>query len=288
MRILVACPQCARQFDASGRAVDSRFRCLCGATLSVPDASGGHEAAVVRCSACGAPRQEGAAACGYCGADFTLHEQDLHTLCPSCMTRVSDRARYCHHCATPLVPQPLGTVTRYPCPACGDGNSLMSRSLEDGNVPMLECQRCAGLWLGREAFDVILDRARRDAGTADERRAPRPVALERQQGALYRPCPECGVLMHRFNYARRSGIIVDNCAGHGIWFDARELDELLLWVRRGGEAVMARRSAEEQGQVDRERRLAKQFADQSSSPNGAGGKVWLLEGVADLLSWFLD
>ena len=32
--------------------------------------------------------------------------------------------------------------------------------------------------------------------------------------------------MHRFNYARRSGIIVDSCAAHGLWFDAGELNKL--------------------------------------------------------------
>ena len=101
---------------------------------------------------------------------------------------------------------------------------------------------------------------------------------------MYRPCPECGTLMHRFNYARRSGIIVDNCAGHGLWFDSRELDELLLWVRRGGEAVMARRAAEEHTQ----QRLMREFnAWNSPQPDGTGN-VWLLEGLAGLLSWFLD
>ena len=283
MRILVACPQCARQFDASGRAVGSRFRCLCGTTLTVPEARG-QDAAVVRCSACGAPRQEGAAACGYCGADFTLHEQDLHTLCPTCMTRVSDRARYCHHCATPLMPQPLGPVTRHSCPVCGDGQRLTSRRLDGGSVPILECQRCTGLWLGREAFDVVLRRARRDALTEDERRAPRPVELQRQEGALYRPCPECGVLMHRFNYARRSGIIVDSCMAHGLWFDANELDELLLWVRGGGEAVMARRHADEEQQ----RRLMTEFNARHTAREEVGGNVWLLDGLGALLSWFLD
>ena len=287
MRVLVACPQCARQFDASGRAVASRFRCLCGTTLTVPEPRG-HDAAVVRCSACGAPRQEGAANCGYCGADFTLHEQDLHTLCPSCMTRVSDRARYCHHCATPLMPQPLGPVTPHSCPACGEASPLTSRALEDGAVPLLECQRCAGLWLGRQAFDVVLDRARLDARAEDERRVPRPAELRPQKGALYRPCPECGVLMHRFNYGRRSGIIVDSCMGHGLWFDARELDELLLWVRRGGEAVTARRSAEEQGQLERQRRLSRELTEPAGLAEEGAGKVWLLDGLGELLSWFLD
>ncbi len=119
LRPLVACDRCARQFDVSGHDPGELFHCLCGRRLTVPTARP-RDAAVVRCSACGGPRQGGAAACGFCGADFTLHERDLHTLCPSCMTRVSDRARYCHHCATLLAPQPLGEVTARSCPACGE------------------------------------------------------------------------------------------------------------------------------------------------------------------------
>ena len=62
MRFLVACPECHRQFDATARPVGSAFPCSCGATVTVPlpDA---HDAAVVRCSSCGAPREGMAAAC---------------------------------------------------------------------------------------------------------------------------------------------------------------------------------------------------------------------------------
>ena len=129
MRVLVACAECSRQYDASQMAEGARFRCLCGAVVQVTRPEP-HDAAVVRCSSCGAPRQESGDSCQFCGADFTLHEQDLHTICPSCMTRVSDRARYCHHCATALMPQPLGPMTEHSCPACGDGVRLTSRSLE--------------------------------------------------------------------------------------------------------------------------------------------------------------
>ncbi len=287
MRVLVACPRCARQFDAADRPVGSRFRCLCGAALTVPEPRA-RDAAVVRCSACGAPREKGVAACGFCGADFTLHERDLHTLCPGCMARVSDRARYCHHCATPLLPQPLGPVTRHGCPACGEAAPLTSRSLGGQQVPILECQRCAGLWLGRAAFAVLLDRARHDGAIRDDREAPRPAPRQSQSGPLYRPCPECGALMHRRNYGRRSGVIVDNCNAHGLWFDARELDDLLAWARRGGEAATARRQAEERGQLDRQQRLHEEIRAETGAPGEDAGNVWLLDVLRDLVRRFLD
>ena len=75
MRLLVACTKCRRQFDATGREPGSRFRCHCGTVLTV-EQSPGHDASVVRCSSCGAPREERATGCQFCGADFTLRERD--------------------------------------------------------------------------------------------------------------------------------------------------------------------------------------------------------------------
>jgi hypothetical protein len=40
--------------------------------------------------------------------------------------------------------------------------------------------------------------------------------------------------MPRKNWGQRSGVIVDVCSAHGIWFDADELAGVLRWVRDGG------------------------------------------------------
>ena len=52
MRLLVACPECPRQYDASRRHIGSRFRCHCGALVEVRQPQG-HDARVVRCSSSG-------------------------------------------------------------------------------------------------------------------------------------------------------------------------------------------------------------------------------------------
>ena len=36
------------------------------------------------------------------------------------------------------------------------------------------------------------------------------------------------------NFEHRSGVIVDVCRKHGIWFDANKLTQLLDWIRAGG------------------------------------------------------
>jgi Zn-finger nucleic acid-binding protein len=235
MRLLVACPKCKRQFDATGRPIGSRFRCHCGSPVTVRRPAG-HEAAVVRCSSCGGPRNEGSPNCGYCGADFTLHEQDLDTVCPQCFARVSDRAKYCHHCGVALIPEALvSQKTPQLCPACGKQSRLGHRQI--GGVPLMECDRCAGFWLSSGMFDQLVDKASQNALSADWCRPapPRIAALcaSAPRGPLYRKCPVCGKLMTRRHWARRSGVIVDICKDHGVWFDADELSRILAWVRSG-------------------------------------------------------
>ncbi len=49
--------------------------------------------------------------------------------------------------------------------------------------------------------------------------------------------------MHRLNFGRKSGIILDSCRPHGLWFDANELDAVVRWIRTGGESETRRRAA---------------------------------------------
>lgn len=286
MRILVACPQCQRQWDASGREAGSRFHCSCGALVTVPRGRG-HDAAVVRCSGCGGPREAGATACAFCGADFTLHERDLHTLCPGCFARVSDRARFCHHCASPLAPQGgAGAAVEERCPSCEEEVRLVSRSLGGRRLTVLECGRCGGLWLGEEVFRLVESEARREAASGEQApaRLP-PVATDPQQGRFYRPCPTCGQLMHRRNYGRKSGFIIDVCRDHGIWFDPGELDGVLRWVRDGGLVVTQRREREVHQQEERRRRLAERMETPDPfNPWDRGRQPKLGDFLVDLVS----
>lgn len=158
-------------------------------------------------------------------------------------------------------------ATEHPCPACGKERLLSSRRLGQGRRPgewvfsVLECGACGGLWIGAEAFRRLAERAR--AGEVEELPArpsrrggwqPAHTAIARE-GRLYRPCPRCGALMNRQNYGRSSGVILDVCSAHGVWFDADELERLLTWVRRGGILAEEKRQREEQAEADRRERL---------------------------------
>ncbi len=255
MRVLLACGSCRRQYDAGERRAGEVLRCACGAALAVP-AARGHDAAVVRCSSCGAPRQAARRDCAFCGSDFTLHELDLNTLCPGCAARIADRARFCHHCGLAIAPQPIALAdTAHPCPACGAGVRLRSRNW--GEVAALECSRCAGMWLEREAFERLPDRhpARASAGLGAAPRRPAGGSRPTSRKGLYRPCPHCATLMHRRNFGRRSGVILDVCGAHGAWFDSDELARIVEWLRAGGLEAARRVEAEERRQEERASRL---------------------------------
>lgn len=268
MRLLVACEKCLRQYDATGRSPGSRFRCHCGEVVTVRQPEG-RDAAVVRCSSCGAPRQEGSPSCQFCAADFTLHERDLNTVCPKCMARVSDRARYCHHCGSPLLPESVaGSQTSLICPVCRRPPPLRSRRI--GDVSVLECDRCSGLWLGNEVFQHLTERASSDGAEVDPLFVSihaRPANLDlpentrAQQRWRYRNCVVCGKMMTRRNYGRQSGVIIDTCRDHGVWFDADELPRILAWIRSGGMAKAEEDRAAQQAREERFKRITQPKTD---------------------------
>ncbi len=275
MRLIVACNECKRQYDATDRAVGSRFRCHCSAALTV-EAPQGHDARVVRCSACGAPCEEGSSECTFCHSQFTLHERDLHTVCPSCLTRVSDRAKFCHSCGDQLsVEMAVGDITEMECPSCEGDHRLTSRKLGSELVAVMECQTCAGLWLAREALSRLAKDVQQRA-TSVSKSLPKSLAEPLvRQGATdrhreswsYRPCVVCEKLMRRTQYDRGSGVIIDVCKDHGVWFDAHELAEILAWIRARGPEQAAERAREQEKADELNKRIAR-------AGGSTGGGAW--------------
>jgi Zn-finger nucleic acid-binding protein len=103
---------------------------------------------------------------------------------------------------------------------------------------------CGGVWLDHEVLGRLL-RDRQRQAPVRERLLSMPLAqgqaAEDARKVVYLRCPECAVLMNRRNPAHRSGIIVDVCAGHGVWFDDRELAILLQMASSGAELNVAAR-----------------------------------------------
>ena len=237
-KIIVECDKCKHQYSLHEKRVGEKFHCFCGNLLTIP-AVKIHDAAVIRCSSCGGARgEENTPFCGYCGSSFTLHEQDLNTICPNCMTRISSKARFCHSCSTPIV---AGSgdfeETDMACPSC-DNSQLHSRKMINADFNLKECNHCAGLWIANDVFRRLEQKAQLEAASGvqagvTETRIHKDAEVTVNPEKYYRKCPQCQVLMHRRNYANSSGIVVDVCSKHGMWFDIHELDEILQFIRAG-------------------------------------------------------
>ena len=85
-----------------------------------------------------AAAKEGAPSCEFCGAEFTLHQRDLDTICPHCLTH-SATCQALPFLWNGIHPEMLaGEPSGQPvCPACGAGHLLVSRAW--GEVSAMEC-----------------------------------------------------------------------------------------------------------------------------------------------------
>jgi Zn-finger nucleic acid-binding protein len=200
--------------------------------MEVPDRHP-HEARMLHCSSCGGKLRAQAAKCQYCGGEVGLGDRRLGAACPQCFARLPSLARFCNECGVKIDPRPLrAMIASAVCPRCK--GKLVLREFAQGSYT--ECTACGGIWLDAKSFERVVED--RDESAMGE------LALVSRKGAAkggaasekvaYLPCPVCGNLMHRKNYAGCSGVIIDWCKGHGCWFDALELEKVIEFVRAGG------------------------------------------------------
>jgi Zn-finger nucleic acid-binding protein len=150
------------------------------------------------------------------------------------------------------------------CPGCRAG----LHAVRVGDVPILECPECDGLWVDAQAFERICADRETQAAVLHGA-APRPPAVEKR--VSYRPCVRCGTMMNRVNFGRLSGTIVDVCKGHGTFLDAGELQAIVGFIQAGGLDRARQRQIEdlkeqERQLKDREARLAATRFGSSAAP----------------------
>jgi len=125
-----------------------------------------------------------------------------------------------------------------------------------GDVDLLECASCDGTWIETAAFDRLCTEREQQAAIAHKAvelkgagAATTPAAAQ----VRYRPCPQCGKMMNRQNFARLSGAIVDTCSGHGTFLDRGELHQVIKFILEGGFSRM--RQAELERLKEEQQRL---------------------------------
>lgn len=226
--MIIQCPACNLRYDVSTRAPGTRARCRCGASFEVPDPTAVATDNAARCHGCGARNAARARACLYCGASLATAS------CPACFTLNPAHYRHCSQCGGDLqAPARVLEDERdrqLTCPRCEE--ALEARLLADTLVD--QCSQCGGMFLDHEVLHGVLDDHQRQAPLRQRLlQLPAAADLPDPRQVVYLRCPECATFMNRRNPAHRSGIIVDVCAAHGVWFDDRELAILMQLAGAG-------------------------------------------------------
>ena len=177
----------------------------------------------LRCPSCGAPVSPETRSCPFCATVLAL------VSCPSCFATLFEGDRHCSACGTEVARVPAAPRAPRPCPECRRDLA----AVQVGSVTLDECASCGGVFVDGPSFERICAEREQQAvvlrtttGAAARPSGPRPDR--------YWPCPSCGRFMNRQNFARLSGVIVDVCRGHGVWFNHGELRSIVEFVRKGG------------------------------------------------------
>ena len=226
---LLACPDCARQYDVTELALGERVRCACDAVLSVPPPPKLSAQAFV-CTNCGGVLGVLDEACPYCAAEISERDRRESTVCPACFVRISAEARHCRGCGLRIEPQALRPIPAgRACPRCS--GALQHLSIGRSNV--IECSVCRGLWLEPAVFAECCQLAltQLDALAVQGQSEPRARITDE---LCYIPCVQCGELMTRRRFldqGRASSVILDSCRKHGVWLDDAELAKIADFLR---------------------------------------------------------
>lgn len=198
----------------------------------------------LNCPNCGASVVDNAVSCGHC-------RSRLKTMsCGNCFETIFEGSNYCPLCGNKAVlPTSARELPSGSCPRCRSDLTL----IEVDNVSLLECERCAGVWCDVDTFESIC--SEKEGQAAVIKRLGDIGGGEHPSEIRYVPCPSCGVLMNRSNFARISGIVIDSCKPHGVWFDAQELPNIVRFIQKGG-LDLAREK--EKLQINEERTRLKQ------------------------------
>lgn len=183
------------------------------------------DAGRLQCPSCGVPVRADAANCEHCGTRLAT------VSCPDCFAMVFQSAKFCSHCGASLR-RSAGPKTDLPCPRC---KPRKLHAVQLGATEVHECAKCHGLWVENATFEQLcVDRERQSAALGRASAAFQPGQQAFDMKVRYGPCPACGQLMHRLNFAKCSGVIVDTCKAHGTWFDREELQHIIQFIRMGG------------------------------------------------------
>jgi len=138
-------------------------------------------------------------------------------------------SEFCGRCGAKAVQAELADGDSGDCPRCKRQLDLLRIS----EIALNECQKCGGMWMNVETFrNICTDREKQLSILGFSSKHGKSVSSTAK--ISYVPCPQCKQLMNRSNFARASGVMIDTCKDHGVWFDAEELPKIIEFIQKGG------------------------------------------------------
>ncbi|MFN0277899.1 MAG: zf-TFIIB domain-containing protein [Pyrinomonadaceae bacterium] len=217
----------------------------------------------LNCPNCGAGVASDRTQCEFC-------KTRLKTVgCPTCFGLMFVGSQFCGHCGAKAVQtQSQDSDETGECPRC----RKQLDPLQIADVQLKECQKCGGMWTDVETFEkVCADREQQSAVLGFI--GSRELTAEPLSKISYVPCPKCKQLMNRSNFAKASGVIIDICKQHGVWFDADELPKIIAFIQKGGMDI-ARQREKLQIREERDRLRDEQRKQAIQEQRFGAGKAW--------------
>jgi Zn-finger nucleic acid-binding protein len=166
---------------------------------------------LAKCTSCGAPLPPSGIICEYCG---TRNDIDLREKGSSFIDIRPNQERICPVCHIKLQTIDVGEAVPF----------LIER-----------CETCFGIFFDLHELEEMIDRSVKGSRNVNLERLSQITENPRHIDIIvYRKCPVCRKAMQRKNFMKRSGVITDVCAEHGIWLDSGELRQIFEWVKSGG------------------------------------------------------
>jgi len=214
------------------------------------------------CPNCGAPASETDTSCQYCGSRLTA------VACPSCMGAMFVGSEFCPHCGAKVAAPAAASADALRCPGC-DSDMPEVRL---GSALLHECAKCGSTWLTPDTFAAVCrDREAVGALAAAVGGTAPSLAPDFTAKIRYVRCPICTKMLNRVNFGHRSGVIVDVCKKHGVWFERDELRQILSFIQRGGLEQMLR-DADEQEKI-RQRALGQYRPELPTGPRDRNAAI---------------
>jgi Zn-finger nucleic acid-binding protein len=203
------------------------------------------QAETLNCPMCGAAAASDSTLCEHCGARLAT------VACPSCFGMMFLGQKFCPHCGAKAdrkeSDEPIKTEH---CPRCKSDLA----AVVIGSSHVRECPHCEGIWTDADTLrQICADQEKQAAVLGMPTHLPTNDGVEIEKQIRYLPCPVCGDLMNRINFANFSNVIVDVCREHGTWFDRDELRRIVEFIRSGG---LDQARARERQNLEEDRRLA--------------------------------